>query len=277
MTVELKVERDLPRATRSLYVATPMYGGLCHAAFTESMIKLAMYCDRLGIDLEFVPAYNESHIDRGRNMLVDAFMNGTKTHLMFIDADIGFAPEDALKLLDLADPDTDKDVVCGFYPKKCINWKLIVEAVKLGLADKNPEILEQFVGDMVFTPSLLDPGSYEKNSIYDLTPLHEGGTGFMMIQRRVFEKIKAAHPEIMYIKNGGEPDTMGCYFDAKVDPDEWPYKRFLTEDYDFCRTVRKLGMKIWLAPWMKLSHYGTYRFIGNVEAHSLVQREKAKQ
>lgn len=179
---------------------------------------------------------------------------------MFIDSDIQFHAGDVFTLLE-----QDKDIVCGFYPKKCINWKAVTEAVKAGYADENPQILARFSADMVYTPALNDE-SRELRTIYDLVELHEGGTGFCLIKREVFCRLIDLHPELVYRKTGPESDTIACLFDAKIDPDESPYKRFLSEDYAFCSLARSEGYKIWLAPWIKLAHHGYYQYVGDVEA-----------
>ena len=90
-----------------------------------------------------------------------------------------------LCLAALADPESDdKDIVCGPYPKKCIAWERIVSAVKHGFADEDPAALEQLVGDYVFNPV----AGTERIDIGNPIEVMEGGTGFMCIQRRVFEK-----------------------------------------------------------------------------------------
>jgi hypothetical protein len=248
-----------------LFVATPMYGGQCHGGYTDSVIKLAVECHKRAIEFHFFSVFNQSHIDTARNVCVDEFLRSGFTHLLFIDSDIQFQVPQALDLLS-----ADRDIVCGFYPKKRIDWKRIVEAVKLGYGDKDPELLEQFVGDMVFTPAL-KPESSVPRSIYDLTELHEGGTGFMLIKRRVFDHIAAVHPELRYTDD--KQNQLILFFDAQL-TDE-PYRRHLTEDYSFCALARAAGFTIWLAPWIKLVHHGYYRWVGNIEALAKVAMKEA--
>jgi hypothetical protein len=251
-----------------------MYGGQCFGPYTYSLMGLSALAMQRGIPIEYYPLFNESHIDRGRNLCANRFLGTRHTHILFIDADIQFEPQHALDLLQLADPESDRDIVCGFYPKKCINWRKIVEAVKLGLADEDPRVLEMFVGDMAYTPELTEE-MRKPRSIYDLTPLHEAATGFMMIQRRVFERLMDANPDLWHWKLGDKKEKQWVFFDAKIDPDENPYRRYLSEDYDFSRLVRNAGMRMWLAPWMNLIHHGYYQFHGSVEALAAVQRREA--
>ena len=50
------------------------------------------------------------------------FLQSDCTHFMFIDADIEFDPMDVLSLMFLCDEESDKDIVCGVYPKKHVAW-----------------------------------------------------------------------------------------------------------------------------------------------------------
>ena len=119
--------------TRKIFVATPMYGGMCGGQYCKSTADLASLGTRYGIDISFFYLFNESLITRARNYLVDEFLRSDKTHLMFIDSDIGFDPQDVLALAALADPKSDKDIVCGPYPKKLYLGKrlkeLLIEAL----------------------------------------------------------------------------------------------------------------------------------------------------
>jgi hypothetical protein len=249
---------------RSLFVATPMYGGQCYGAFADSVIRLAVECNKRSINFHFFPLFNESHIDRARNVCVEHFLRSTCDDLLFIDADISFSAIDAIDLIE-----QKPDVVCGFYPKKEIDWKRVIQAIKLGWGDKHPEVLERFATQLVYTPALDGPTD-DTRSIYELVEVHEGGTGFMRIRRGVFEKIDRLHPQLRY------PTEMGsatCFFDARLD--NIPHKRFLSEDYAFCALARAADYKIWLAPWIKLTHHGYYRWIGDIEALAKVTMKEA--
>jgi hypothetical protein len=95
----------------------------------------------------------------------------------------------------------------------------------------------------------------------------EGGTGFMMVQRSAFERYAKAYPEFSYkpdhirTKNFDGTREIMAYFDCVICPDT---KRYLSEDYMFCQWARKAGIKVWMCPWMKLSHMGSYMFGGSL-------------
>jgi len=248
---------------RKILVATPMYGGMCGGTYTKSTADLASMAAQYGMDVRFYYLFNESLITRARNYLVDEFLRSDCTHLMFIDADIGFDPNDVIALSVIAEAGNDKEIVCGPYPKKCIAWEKIKRAVDRGFADKDPENLEKYVGDYVFNPKA-GAGSIPLDEPVEVL---EGGTGFMMIQRSALEKFAAAYPQYTYLPDhvrtahfDGTREIMQ-YFQAEIDPKS---KRYLSEDYWFCQKMWDINVKTWLCPWMKLQHMGSYVFAGSL-------------
>ena len=248
---------------RKIFVATPMYGGMCGGQYTKSTADLATMCTKYGVELSFFYLFNESLITRARNYLVDEFLRSKCTHLMFIDSDIGFDPNDILALAAIAEEGTDKHIVCGPYPKKTISWEKIKRAVDRGFADDNPNKLEKYVGDYVFNPV----SGQTEIKINEPVQVLEGGTGFMMIQRHAFEVYEKAYPEFKYkpdhirTKNFDGTREIMAYFDCVIEPES---KRYLSEDYMFCQWANKAGLKIWMCPWMRLTHQGMYMFGGSL-------------
>jgi hypothetical protein len=248
---------------RKILIATPMYGGMCGGSYTKSTADLASMAAQYGMDVRFYYLFNESLITRARNYLVDEFLRSDCTHLMFIDADIGFDPNDVIALSVIAEAGNDKEIVCGPYPKKCIAWEKIKRAVDRGFADKDPENLEKYVGDYVFNPKQ-GSGSIPLDEPVEVL---EGGTGFMMIQRSALEKFAAAYPQYTYLPDhvrtahfDGTREIMQ-FFQAEIDPKS---KRYLSEDYWFCQKMWDINVKTWLCPWMKLQHMGSYVFAGSL-------------
>jgi hypothetical protein len=248
---------------RKIFVATPMYGGICGGQYCKSTADLAALATQYGMDVRFFYLFNESLITRARNYLVDEFLRSDCTHLMFIDSDIGFDPNDVIALSVIAAQGSDKHIVCGPYPKKCIAWEKIKRAVDKGYADKDPNNLEKYVGDYVFNPK----EGTSTIALDEPVEVLEGGTGFMMIQREALEKFQAAYPQYMYRPDhvrtehfDGSREILMA-FQAEVDPES---KRYLSEDYWFCQKAWAIGIKTWLCPWMKLQHMGSYMFGGSL-------------
>jgi len=247
-----------------LFVATPMYGGQCAGMYTRSIADLSAICAKYNIPLQLYYLFNESLITRARNYCVDEFIRSDATHLMFIDSDIGFNPQDVIALLALqSTADSPYDVIGGPYPKKCISWEKIKIAVDKGAADEDPNVLEKFVGDYVFNPR----SGQKEIPIGEPVEVMEIGTGFMMIRRSTLEKYKEAYPDLSYKPDHIRTEAFDgsreihAYFDCIIDPVS---KRYLSEDYMFCYNTIKAGMKVWICPWMSMQHVGSYVFGGSL-------------
>ena len=250
---------------KSIFIATPMYGGMNHGLYAKACLDLQALCMAYGVQVKFSFLFNESLITRARNYLVDEFIHRSDcTHLLFLDSDIHFDPKDVIALLAL-----DKDVIGGPYPKKAIKWKSVKKAV-----EKNPEInpqdLEKVTGDYVFNPVK----GTAQFSVTEPLEVMEIGTGFMLVKRDVFAKMAEQYPTIRY-----KPDHVGqahfdgtryihAFFDTVIDTVDsitgGGSDRYLSEDYMFCQMWRKIGGQIHLCPWMKTDHIGTYHFKGDM-------------
>jgi hypothetical protein len=289
MELSIKVE-ELRK--NKLFIATPMYGGMANGLYVKSVLDLQGLCNQYGIETRFSFLFNESLITRARNYLVDEFLRSGYTHLLFIDSDINFYPQDVLALLAL-----DKDIIGAPYPKKTINWRNIAAALAQN-PTVNPGELDKLTGDYVFNPV---PGTTQFK-VNEPLEVMEIGTGYMMVKREVFEVFKDKYPKLNY-----KPDHVGqanfdgtryihAYFDTVIDngytyddlyalvakaaagenvqeqaskfleTEKNASHRYLSEDYMFCQYWRKIGGKIWLCPWIKTQHVGTYAFTGDMPA-----------
>jgi hypothetical protein len=233
----------MTKPSPNIFIATPMYGGVCHAGYTEGMLFLNKTFLERGWGFTYRYTSNESLINRARNNLVHHFLTREIecTHLLFIDADIvGFGGEDVCRMVDF-----DVDIIAGVYPMKYID----PIAVKENVLKEEEEILND-VSPLVFN----DNKAIDKGSIKQV---ENAGTGFMLIKREVFEKIKSIVP--VYINNsmGYEGETTFCFFDTSIDRDS---RILLSEDYHFCKLWNSVGGKIHIDLQTKLKHAGTYIF-----------------
>ncbi len=263
----MKIEVNIDELRKNkLFIATPMYGGMNHGLYMKSCLDLQTVMMKYNIEIKFSFLFNESLITRARNYLVDEFLRSDHTHMMFIDSDIHFDPNDVIALMAL-----DKDVIGGPYPKKSINWSNVADTARRH-PDLNPRELENLVGEYVFN---VVKGT-QQFQVSEPLEVMEIGTGHMMIKRQVFEKLAEAFPNIKY-----KPDHVGqahfdgsryihAYFDTVIDTADsyigGGSDRYLSEDYMFCQMWRKIGGQVHLCPWMKIAHIGTYQFLGNMPA-----------
>lgn len=238
--------------------------------FARSIADLSALCTQYGIPLQYYFLFNESLITRARNYCCDEFVRSNADHLMFIDSDIGFNPQDVLALMALQAQEPEKyDIIGGPYPKKCISWEKIKHAVDKGAAEEDPNNLEKFVGDFVFNPK----GNQQSIKIDEPCEVLEIGTGFMMITKNAMKKFADAYPQYTYKPDhvrtehfDGTREIMQ-YFQAEIDFDHTTgkgSKRYLSEDYWFCQKAQLADLKTWFCPWMKMQHVGTYIFGGSL-------------
>ncbi len=238
----------------TILVATPCYGGQVFQGYLGSVLGLQRICDKIGWNLIVKTHGNESLIPRGRNLYV-AMTLGHKEidYLLYIDADITFQPESVIRMVQ-----EDKDITCGIYPKKGINWGKVSEITK---NNQNVDNLEQKSLDYVVN---IDNGhiSIQKGFMR----IKYGGTGFMLIKRGVIEKMVEAYPETKYtndIQGYNAPELVNNFyalFDCIIHPES---NRYLSEDYLFCERWTKIGGEIWADISTKLIHTGAYDFKGN--------------
>ena len=234
---------DSDVSTPTVFVATPMYGGMAAGIYTVSMVQLSAIFLRNRVDSVYAVTSSESLVPNARNVLTDQFLESQATHLMWIDADIGFNAMDIVSMLI-----ADKDIVCGIYPKKEVDWARVAQAVKAGVP---PEELSNHAG--LFAVKLLDDSADRVAADSDgLLEIAAGGTGFMLIKRGVFDTLSGVVPEYA-------PDQTSIkeYYATTTDPESG---RLITEDYHFCGLARSHGFKIYAAPWVHLRHAGTYVF-----------------
>ena len=239
-----------------LFVATPMYGGMCTGMYASAIMQSVGVMGANRIQMYYSFMMNESLITRARNSMAYDFLASDATHLMFIDADIGFNPNDIPRMVV-----ADKDIICGIYPKKEINWVEVTNAVKRGVP---PDQLSQHTGAFVLN---LPHGETSKTgSINEPIEIANGGTGFMLIKRKVFEDLASKVPSYtndMYhaVDTVREVKVIKEFFATSIDEES---NRLLSEDYHFCKIAREAGFKVWCAPWAVFNHTGSYNFSGQL-------------
>lgn len=248
-----------------IFIATPMYGGMCSGVYCQGMLGLQAIFAQTQIQSMFSCMFNESLIPRARNALTRAFLKSDCTHLMFIDADIRFNPSDVPPMIA-----ADKDVICGIYPKKEINWTTVKMAMSAGVPEHQ---LKHHTGAWVV--NLMDYADRVEVPADQPLEVFNGGTGFMLIKREVFDKLMAvtcSYKNDVVDLSGTiqQAEEIYEFFTTSIEPET---RRLLSEDYHFCRQVRLNGMKVWIAPWVNLGHFGSYMFEGQLLQRSTTPEE----
>ena len=246
-------ENQTPQEKRpSIMVATPMYGGMCTGNYVAGLLGTVNMMKQLQVPIYWAQITNESLITRARNELARVFLEKGMDYLMFIDADISFDGRAVATLLA-----ADKDIICGIYPKKEVDWKQVGKAAKMG-----KENLQDYGGAFVF--NMVDNRAETNQD--GCIEIRHGGTGFMLIKRKVFEDLMP-HVPTYRTSSFKDPET-GEYakplthefFATSIDHTG----ALLSEDYHFCELWSKHGGKIYANPFIKLEHVGTYVYGGDI-------------
>ena len=235
----------------SLFLSTPCYGGVCLQAYAESVIKLQRMCAQRGVHLMLDTTENESLVHRARNISVARYMIRTQAdYFMFIDADIRFDAESVIRLIECG-----HDVSCAVYPKKVVMWDQAEQAV---LANDTRD-LNKLAAALVM--NFKSSNTPVKDGFAEVL---DGPTGFLMIKRSVFTRMFERYPELN-CKNDHQNRDFEDYcavFDCMIDPEN---RRYLSEDYAFCRRWQQMGGQIFADVTTTLGHVGNIRFMGKLE------------
>jgi hypothetical protein len=239
-----------------LVVATPCFGGQVSSIYASSLFALQQAVHSTSnIDLTVHLRDGDALITRARADLVTLFLDDPKaTHLLFIDADIGFTSEQVFRLIR-----SGADVVAGSYPIKQVNWdkvRLAAAAGRLDLASSSLDyVLELDNPDQV-------------RAVNGFTRVRYAGTGFLMIRRHVLEKM-CAHPDYAPLRFSrehtrdalaGSPNRFAL-FECMIDPATGTY---LSEDFAFCKRWTDIGGEIWADLQSRLDHVGPSVFRGDI-------------
>ena len=230
-----------------ILMASPAYDGKVHVPYA---ISLAMTCRLLsgyGIQNDVRINISGSLLAAERNRLVKTFLESDSTHMLCLDADLGWSAESVKKLIDYDEP-----FVAGVYPARkehCFIFRPVLNE------DSSIHQSEKGLLEMEYIPA-----------------------GFMMIKREVFEAIIAKFPELYFRpKKFDENQEDGhSFFNTEI----WEGE-FWGEDYYFCRKAREAGYKIWVDPTIQFNHAGMCGSLMNVLTNkkdvSMSDIEKEKQ
>lgn len=236
-----------------LLIGTPCYGGQITSTFGTSLLKLQQVCQRAGnIDLTVMMLSGDALITRARQNLVAHFLGiPSATHLLFIDADIGFEPEQVFRLLDFG-----AEMTAAIYPVKKIDWKKASKVIREGHLPPESAALS-------YVHKFEDANKIPvKNGFAKTISV---GTGFLLITRSALLKMTQKFPELQYKLEDHADDPLRespwrfALFNCLIDEKTGTY---LSEDFSFCKRWIDTGGEIWVDLESKLTHTGSFTFNG---------------
>lgn len=238
---------------KSIFIATPMYGGMCHGSYAKSLFNTMKLLLDSGYEVQYRDMYNNSLVTEARDLFTHMFIKSGYDYMFFIDADQSFKPEDVLRMIE-----EDKDVIGGVVPKKRIDWNKVSEAVKHGVP---ANMLNKFSGE--FNISLLSnqPNPEDFTKSFEVSHV---GTGMMIIKKEVFEKMKKSVRSYIYSGTGvlgvDPGDRIYEYWNTNISKEG----TWMGEDVNFCYMWRELGGEVHAAPYTRNTHVGSYEFAGTL-------------
>lgn len=250
-----------------ILIGTPTGDGTVTIQYLLSIRSLEEYFRRsrptISSDVMFG---SSSFMPFSRNALASIVLEDKSyTHLLFVDADMGFSPEAVKKIIE-----ADKDIIGCLYPKRTINFKTYHRISRIESdADKARSIsLEYAAGEMLQKKIIKTNG--KETSVYHtdagLIKTLRLGMGLTLIKRSVLEKMAALIPEIVVDASMTHYNAMGlngrvlqCFSSVSVN------KISLSEDLSFChRWTEMCGGEIWACVDQLISHVGPTSFSGRM-------------
>ena len=239
------------QAMINLVVATPCFGGQISVRYAASLFQLQKALrDQSHIHLKIAFKDGDALITRARASLLSQFLDDpTATHLLFIDADIGFAPEQVLRLIA-----SGADMCAAVYPIKRINWPQAVAAAGQGRA---PASALSYVFEVDNPDSVVAQNGFVK--------VRYAGTGFLMIRRAALLRMCQRYPELRYKRDHSidaltASENRYALFECMIAEDG----TYLSEDFAFCKRWTDMGGEIWADLASKLDHVGPMLFHGDL-------------
>lgn len=250
-----------------LVVATPCFGGQVSSIYAGSVFRLQRAVrSKSNMDLKVMMRDGDALITRARANLVTLFLDDPQaTHLLFVDADIGFEPDEVFRLIE-----SGADVVAGVYPIKRVNWDKARR-----MLEANRPVAPSAALDYVF--EIDDPDHVV--AVGGFTRVRYAGTGFLMVRRHVLEKMcgHPAYASLQFFREHSIDPLAGssnrfALFECMIDPGTGTY---LSEDFSFCKRWTDIGGEIWANIESRLDHVGPSVFHGDISSQFAVPASAA--
>lgn len=250
-------ERPPERRRVKLCVFTPCYGCMLSVEHAMCVLRLQESALLQGVEIAFEYLGNESLVQRARNIQAAKFLQSDGTHMLFLDADIAFDPAAVFRMLRFLET-RDQDIATAIYPKKNMDW----DAVARKSLEPTAEPLHQRGLDFN-----LNPRGAKPRLVDGFLEVSEAATGFMMLRRGALERMASAFaPTLTCVNDIPGQQAVKEYvavFDCMIDPDS---RRYLSEDYAFCRRWASLGGTVWADLQTGLCHIGGQFWRGDLGA-----------
>lgn len=224
----MKSIKELRGKNIKLFIGTPAFQAQTHVSYATSLAETRILLDKASIPCMIRIPTGGSLLCANRNEILTKFLNSDCTHILCIDADLGWSHDSVMEMLSF-----DLDFVCGLYPTRDGKEYLYrgegiereVDGKKYFKLEKHPKYSQLFKASYV-------------------------PAGFMLIKRKVIEKMIEDHPEDKYTPKDGREGGHALFNTEVRDGEFWG------EDFVFCRKARESGFDIWVYPFIRFCHNG---------------------
>lgn len=193
-----------------------------------SLMSTVRRCDRAGLEVKLSAPVGSSAVTWARNAVVGEFLRSECTHLFWIDSDIVWRPADFIRLVGFG---ANHDLIGGAYMLKRDPPTCVV--------------------------NLPDPNQYEINGFGNVK-IRSLPLGFTIVKREVIERIAATKVMMQDdLSNAEYPDMFRLTRNGN---------KPRGEDIAFYEDAAALGFTGWLDPSIRLAHYGSKEYTGDVIA-----------
>jgi len=237
----------------NLVIATPCYGGQVSVLYAASLFKLQqMIRSYGGLTLKVLFKDGDALITRARASLLSQFLDDPlATHLLFLDADIGFEPEQVLRLIQCG-----ADMCAAVYPVKRLDWDKVRQTIETARPDPATAALS-YVFEVDDPSAVIERAGFVK--------VRYAGTGFLMVRRQAAEKMCVRYPHLQYkrdhsIDAATVSNNRFALFECMIADDG----TYLSEDFAFCKRWTDMDGEIWADLKSTLCHVGPMTFRGDL-------------
>jgi len=242
-------------AAVNLVVATPCFGGQISVHYASSLLRLQMLARGYrNLNLKVLFKDGDALITRARASLISQFLDDPgATHLLFIDADIGFDPEQVLRLIQ-----SGADMSAAVYPIKRIDWDKVKTTIETSRPNPAAAALH-YVLEVDDPNAVTEKGGFVR--------VRYAGTGFLMVRRQPLEQMCAQYPQLKFkrdhsIDAATVSENRFALFECMIAEDG----TYLSEDFAFCKRWTDMGGEIWADLKSKLTHVGPMAFYGDLSS-----------
>lgn len=211
---------------KKLMIATPAYSGNVTIPYALSYAQTTSMLAAHGVETVPMITASGSLLVAERNKIIEAFWVSDCTHLLCIDADLGWPAQAVVAMLGF-----DKDFVAGVYPARGTKDTFLFRPVEDGQNRIVQDETHKHLLKAEYIPA-----------------------GFMLLSRGAIQKMRDAYPHLRFEPKNKENNSPPGFllFNTEV----WQGE-FWGEDYVFCRRARDAGIDIWVDPLIQFDHAGT--------------------